>query len=247
MKYNHTIHSFANRIRNFLKPSVRIKPANVSEILAQNRGCDIVDQFSDLYYSSRGTMHWRGINLIKNPCDLWTLMDIIYELKPGLIIETGTAEGGSATFYKDITNLFGILCEVVTIDVNPKWNYDPKPRGITSLVGYSTSPGVYSAVMEVAASVGEGGKAILVCLDSDHSRENVRKELDLYAPLVTVGSYVIVEDTNVNGHPSFTRHGPGPWEAVQEFLAETSGFEIDRERQKYLLTFNPDGYLRRCY
>ena len=85
----------------------------------------------------------------------------------------------------------------------------------------------------------------MVILDSDHSRDHVLRELELYAPLVTPGCYVVVEDTNVNGHPVVPRFGPGPMEAVQEYLATTDAFEVDRSREKLLLTFNPSGYLRR--
>jgi cephalosporin hydroxylase len=67
----------------------------------------------------------------------------------------------------------------------------------------------------------------------------------LYSRFVTPGSYLVVEDTNVNGHPSFPAHGPGPWEAVQEFLASTDAFEVDRNCERFLLTFNPGGWLRR--
>jgi cephalosporin hydroxylase len=86
---------------------------------------------------------------------------------------------------------------------------------------------------------------VLVVLDSEHSEANVLQELRLYADLVTPGSYVIVEDTNVNGHPSFPEHGPGPWEAVQKFLAEDRRSRPDLECQRHLLMFNPQGWLRR--
>jgi cephalosporin hydroxylase len=86
---------------------------------------------------------------------------------------------------------------------------------------------------------------VMVLLDSDHAEAHVRKELDLYAPLVTSGCYLIVEDTNVNGHPVYPLHGPGPMEAVQGWLPAHQEFEADRRREKFMLTFNPYGYLRR--
>ena len=85
----------------------------------------------------------------------------------------------------------------------------------------------------------------MVVLDSDHSRDHVLQELELYAPLVTPGCYLVVEDTNVNGHPVSPGFGPGPMEAVTEFLGTTDDFEVDRGREKLMLTFNPSGYLRR--
>jgi cephalosporin hydroxylase len=87
-------------------------------------------------------------------------------------------------------------------------------------------------------------KSTMVILDSDHSEYHVREELRLYAPLVSPGNYLIVEDTNINGHPVLKEHGPGPYEAVQEFLKGQRNWVVDREREKLLLTFNPNGYLR---
>jgi len=85
----------------------------------------------------------------------------------------------------------------------------------------------------------------MAILDSDHARDHVLRELELYGPLVTPGCYVIVEDTNVNGHPVSPEFGPGPREAVDEFLRRNDDFEVDRERERLLMTFNPSGYLRR--
>jgi cephalosporin hydroxylase len=86
---------------------------------------------------------------------------------------------------------------------------------------------------------------VLVILDSDHSRDHVLDELRIYSRWVTPGSYLIVEDTNVNDHPALPEHGPGPMEALEEFLAETDEFEIDAPREKFFLTFNPRGFLRK--
>ena len=85
----------------------------------------------------------------------------------------------------------------------------------------------------------------MVVLDSDHSKDNVLEELRLYSPLVTIGDYLVVEDTNINGHPVFISHGAGPFEAVQHFLSSTSSFESDRTCERFLMTFNPGGWLKR--
>jgi cephalosporin hydroxylase len=86
---------------------------------------------------------------------------------------------------------------------------------------------------------------VMVILDSDHQCEHVAKELAAYAPMVTPGCYLIVEDTNVNGHPVVPEYGPGPAEALQQFLVEDDRFELDSSREKLLFTFNPGGFLQR--
>jgi cephalosporin hydroxylase len=99
-------------------------------------------------------------------------------------------------------------------------------------------------VGHVSDLVGEDD-SVLVILDSDHTKDHVLAEMRAYGPLVTRGSYLIVEDTNINGHPVLPDFGPGPWEAVEEFLQGNDQFQVDRSREKLLMTFNPMGYLRR--
>jgi cephalosporin hydroxylase len=91
----------------------------------------------------------------------------------------------------------------------------------------------------------EGASRVLVILDSGHSKEHVLAELHAYAPLVRPGSYVIVEDTNLNGHPVERDHGSGPAEAAAEFLERNDAFVRDERRERLLLTFNPGGYLKK--
>ena len=147
--------------------------------------------------------------MLKNPCDLWRYIDIFQELKPSVIIETGTHHGASAMFYADICNILNINCKVITIDINPKWNVNPKSLNILSIKGMSTDDSVVDKVRTYVERYSNTGN-IVVLLDSDHSKENVLRELNIYSQFVTEGSYVVVEDTNVNGHPSFPEHGPGP-------------------------------------
>ena len=114
------------------------------------------------------------------------------------------------------------------------------PR-IHYLEGRSTDPVV---VEQVAKRVADA-ESVLVLLDSDHSEANVLAELRTYHAFVTPGSYCVVEDGNIGGHPVARELGPGPQAAIRRFLAETDAFVVDREREKFYLTFNPNGYLRR--
>jgi cephalosporin hydroxylase len=206
----------------------------------------IIDSFHRLYFDAHladGTWRaitWLGIPIVKTPLDLWIYQEIVAELRPALIVETGTAWGGSALYLATLCDALG-SGKVVTIDVRALDDRPLHPR-ITYLAGSSTSSAVHDEVRR-AAERADG--PVVVILDSDHHTQHVRRELELYGPLVTEGSYLIVEDTNVNGHPAAPEHGPGPAEAVTEFLTTHPEFAVDRSREKLLLTFNPGGYLRR--
>ena len=194
----------------------------------------------DVFYESDAWTKatWLGAQALKNPLDLWVYQEIMVETRPELIVETGTYRGGSALFLASLCDLLG-AGEVVSIDIEPaREDYPVHPR-LTYLAGRSsTDPEV---VAEVAARA--AGRRILVVLDSDHSQAHVEAELEAYTPLVPVGCYVIVEDSNIGRIRKDLL--PGPLEAVEAFLARSDEFEIDVDREKFLLTFNPSGYLRR--
>jgi len=155
-----------------------------------------------------------------------------------VIVETGTWSGGSALYLAMLFDLVG-SGRVITVDVAAERT--PEHPRITYLTGSSTDSATLDAVRERI----EPDEKVMVSLDSDHRAAHVLGELRTYADLVTSGQYLIVEDTNVNGHPVYPEHGPGPHEAVERFLAEDRRFERDRSREKLLLTFNPGGYLIR--
>lgn len=183
---------------------------------------------------------WLGVPLWKNPLDLWVYQEIIFEVKPALIIETGTYRGGSALYFASLCDLIG-RGEVVTIDVMGRKNRPEHPR-----IEYVKSSSLDDAVLaDIAARCASAGGPVLVVLDSDHHMEHVVKELDAYHGFVTPGSYLIVEDTNINGHPVNPFFGAGPMEAVEAFLPRHPEFEVDAKREKYMVTHNPKGYLRR--
>jgi cephalosporin hydroxylase len=203
----------------------------------------IVDDFHELYHESQGSTwnntFWRGVRTQKLPLDAWIFQEIIHETQPDVIVEAGTFMGGSAYFMASLMDLIG-KGRVITIDIE---DHPGKPRHhrITYLIGSSTSE---EMVARVRSLIGKD-ETVMVVLDSDHRAEHVLNELRIYGPMVTVGNYLIAEDTNVNGHPVKPDFGPGPWEAVQTFLKENQAFTVDSRREKLLLTFNPGGYLIR--
>jgi cephalosporin hydroxylase len=223
-------------VKNYLRRGVRAARFRLHRRL----DCAAVSRAHDVFYASdawtRAT--WLGTQALKNPLDLWVYQEIIVETRPALIVETGTYRGGSALFLASVCDLVG-AGEVVSIDIEPaRDDYPAHPR-ITYLAGRSsTDTEVVAEIRERAA-----GRPVFVVLDSDHSQAHVEAELDAYAPLVPVGCYVVAEDSNIGQIRKDLM--PGPLEAVESFLSRTDEFEIDREREKFLVTFNPSGYLRR--
>ena len=239
---------FSQRMANWLRPTPQYIPLNVADVLSNGRSLNLVGEFNDFYYSggTGGDLNWRGTPMIKNPCDIWMIVELFQKLRPSLIIETGTHKGGSASFYADMLKVLDIKADVITIDINPKWTFEPITKNIHSVVGYSTDADSVSAVERIIQGVlGTRPGHVLVMLDSEHSEANVFAELNIYSKFVTVGSYLIVEDTNVNGHPSLPSHGAGPWEAAEKFLKQNGEFQKDPECERFLLTYNPGGWLKR--
>jgi cephalosporin hydroxylase len=204
---------------------------------------DVIDAFHRLYYEAADTTwkqtSWLGQPVQKCPLDLWVFQEILAETRPDLIVECGTYLGGSARFLASVCDELG-AGRIVTIDVVERPGR-PRHRRISYLTGSSIDEAIVDRVRRRARRA----RRVMAILDSDHSREHVLRELELYTPLVTPGCYLVVEDTNVNGHPVSPGFGPGPMEAVEAFLAKTDDFEVDRTRERLLLTFNPSGYLRR--
>jgi cephalosporin hydroxylase len=205
----------------------------------------IIDLFHILYYGSDrlpsgwGNVSWLGQPVMKCPFDLWVYQEILYRLRPDVIVESGTAYGGSALFLAGICDLLG-KGRILSIDVQPRPGLPEHPR-LRYLIGSSTAP----AILEQVADSIEPHERVMVVLDSCHQKHHVLEELRLYSQFVSLDSYLIVEDTNINGHPVWRGFGAGPYEAVQEFLTQDRRFVVDPDWEKYWLTFNPGGYLKR--
>ena len=214
------------------------------------------DAFHSLYYNVDTTWKntfWQGVQILKNPLDMWIYQEMLHALRPDLIVETGTARGGSALYMAQLCDLAD-RGSIITIDIagdttTQSWR-DSRTQGcegrpahprITYLTGSSTAPDIFAQAKEAAAAAA----TVMVILDSDHSMQHVLAELRLYADLVSPGSYLIVEDTNVNGNPVVDDFGPGPMEAVEAFLQERSDFVVDAKMEKFMFSFNPSGYLKK--
>lgn len=196
---------------------------------------------------------WMGRPIIQNPVDMVALQEIIWQLKPDLIIETGVAHGGSIVFSASMLELVG-HGEVVGIDIDIRAHNrelieaHPMKKRITLIEGSSIDPAVVAQVHALA----QGKERVLVCMDSNHTESHVLAELAAYAPLVSVGSYCIVFDTIVEVMPpgSFPNRpwevGDNPMTAVRKFLADNKDFEVDPHYQdKLMISLCPSGYLRR--
>ena len=209
----------------------------------RTRPRQVIDAYHVWYHrhgeETYNNTQWLGIEVQKCPLDLWVMQEIVHEIQPDVLVEAGTYMGGSAYYFASLFELMN-HGRVVTIDIEDHPGKPSHPR-ITYLLGSSTSGEIVS---RVKAAIHPGEK-VLVDLDSAHNQAHVAKELELYSPLVTPGSYLIVEDTHFNGHPILPKFGPGPGEAVAEFLPVHPEFRADPRREKFGMTFNPGGYLQR--
>ena len=188
------------------------------------------------------TMHWMGVPVLKCPMDTWIYQEIIHRTRPEVIIETGTRFGGSALYMAHLLDLLGGDGRVISIDITMGLVHEPTKRHprITLIEGSSTDSAIVNQVANAAR-----GKRTMVVLDSDHAAAHVLREMELYSPLVTPGHYMIVEDSNVNGHPVIPNFGPGPMEAIEAFMKTpaAAGWRSDSNCERLLLTWNPRGYL----
>jgi cephalosporin hydroxylase len=198
--------------------------------------------FMDLLLQTNnfGNLTWMGHPVWQNVLDLWTIQETVVEVKPDLLIECGTNRDGSAMYYAQLFDLLG-HGRVITIDVE-KMHDRSHPR-VTFLLGSSTAPEIVEQVRAQARSV---PGPVLVILDSDHSAAHVAREMDAYAPLVTPGSYMLVQDGLIDVLPIMRPWRPGPLPAIRAFLKAHPEFEVDRARdERFLITHHPMGWLRR--
>lgn len=196
---------------------------------------------------------WMGRPIIQYPQDMIAMQEIIWEIKPDLIIETGIAHGGSLIYYASLLELIG-KGEVLGVDIDIRAHNKkeienhPMFKRIKMIEGSS----ILSDTVDKVAEIAKDKKTVLVSLDSNHTHEHVLNELELYSPFVTTGSYLVAFDTIVEDLPNDYmpgrpwKQGDNPKTAVREFLKSHPEFESDLNiDMKLLISVGPEGYLKK--
>lgn len=230
----HDPKNFINRLLRFLRP-----------IRKEYRIWKRMTLYEWLIYHQRhihlSECRWMGIKAQKNPLDAWVYQEIIYEIKPDIIIEIGSAEGGTTLFLANLLDLIG-KGNVISIDID-RSGYKVQHDRVILLTGDSTSTEIIIRVEALCK-----GKSVLIIHDAGHEKQQVLKDLMAYSCFVSVNSYFIVEDGIVElfkPRDGFGYYKEGPLSAIAEFLRNNPNFIVAKEREKYILTYNPKGFLKR--
>ncbi len=215
-------------------------------------------------YKYSYNFRWMGRPIIQYPQDIMAMQEIIWDEKPDLIVETGIAHGGSLILYASMLELIE-QCEArdsgrekkrmvlgVDIDIRDHNRREIERHPMYHRIEMIEGSSIDDAVIERVCGMAETYSKVMLCLDSNHTHDHVRKELDAYSGIVTVGSYCIVFDTIIEDMPADAfpdrpwGKGDNPKTAVQEFLRENDHFIIDNEiENRLLITVAPGGYLKR--
>ncbi len=232
----------------------QLSVADVEAEIIDLKANPLADPYAKMWWEARTTwplVRYRRVPCLKCPLDLWVYHELIQELRPALIVETGTAFGGTALYLADQLRLAGLTdSRVLTVDLTPRdhdsmasVSWDTSGPMLTRILGDCLSDEV---VDQVWGAVRQAAGPVLVSLDSDHGAEHVAREMALYAPMVTPGSFLVVEDTNLGGHPvEIGVEDGGPIKAVEAFLVGHPEFYQDVLCERFVLTMHPGGWLRR--
>lgn len=203
----------------------------------------------DWLYYHQNNVHfkqkYKNLNMLKNPFDLVVYEEIIQEIKPNVVIEIGNAFGGFTLWLKDRLNIFEIKNgKIITIDIEKVGSNNlekVKENKIITITGDCNS---FEVIEKVKSYISKEDK-VLIIEDSSHTFDNTTKALDNYKDIVSVGSYFIIED----GICDILDLGikPGPMKAVEKWIGNNSNFVIERNKERYIMTYNPKGYLKRIF
>lgn len=192
---------------------------------------------------------WLGVRLQQFPNDLQVYTHLLYSVKPDIIVETGTFHGGSALFLADVMEHINPDCEIVTVDITDEHINKTKAEGkwlpgltdkITFIKGDSVGAETVAQVKEHV----KGKKRVLVLLDSLHTKDHVLKELEAYSPMVSPGSYLLVNDTH-HDVLSTAHAGEGPLAAAEIFASQDNDFEVLKDRPRYIISAMHHGIFKR--
>lgn len=184
---------------------------------------------------------WMGVKLQKNPFDTWIYHELLWTLKPDVLIEIGSFKGGSTLYFAHLMDIIG-KGRVISVDISRE-HFEVSHNRISIVTGNSYSA---ETLTEVEALL-QDEQVVMVLHDGNHEKEHVLKDLEAYEKFVTVGSYLIVEDgiVDIMGADFGWYEQGGPVAAVEAFLEKCQNFVIDEACERYLLTYNPKGYLKR--
>ena len=226
---------------------LRMGGSFVSQILYRPTAA-AAEEYHKWYYGSLvwTKTTWAGIKCWKSVSDMWNYQEILSDLKPSLVIEFGTRYGGSAVFFASVMRLVGQPFKVFTVDIS--FNVlDPAARRDPDILFVESSSTVPAIAEQIQQLKSEYPGKIFAILDSDHSMNHVLAEMKLLRPLLSSGDYLLVEDTNINGHPVLPGFGDGPYEAIQAYEREFPNdytHDVAREN-KFGFTYATNGFLIR--
>jgi cephalosporin hydroxylase len=189
---------------------------------------------------------WMGVMCQKSASDMWNYQEILFDLKPSVVIEFGTNHGGSALFFASVMRQIGEPFKVLSVDITHK-PLDPSARRDPNILFVESSSTVPAITEQIRNLREEFPGKVFAILDSDHTMDHVLAEMKLLRPLLSTGDYLLVEDSNMNGHPVLPGWGPGPYEAIEAYEQEfPNDYTHDVEREnKFGLTQAPNGFLIR--